>query len=158
MPFDRFSTWLVEDDLFGEVFVDEFIPFIEGRYRTLGKRPFRAIGGLSRGAGWAFRHGLSNWKLFSIVGLHSPAIFHNDAAKANAWLDTIPQAAWPQIYLDVSDQDAETDLALEFGNLLTEIGIPHEWHLFTGLHNEDYWRAHVGDYLRWYGQAFEVRP
>ncbi|MCF6278242.1 MAG: hypothetical protein L3J16_05765 [Anaerolineales bacterium] len=155
MPFDRRSTRLVDDDHFGEVFVTDFIPFIEMRYRILEGREFHAIGGLSRGAGWAFRYGLTRWELFGVLGLHSPVIFYDDAPKAGDWLDAIPPEDWPQIYLDVGDMDQEIGLAVAFGDLLKEKGIPHEWHRFNGLHNEDYWRAHVTDYLRWYGQTMQ---
>lgn len=153
MPHDRFSTWLVDDDKFGEVFIERFIPFIESRYRLLDGRASRGIGGLSRGAGWAFRYGLTEWETFGVLGLHSPVIFYDDANHTGEWLDAIPEGMWPQIYLDVDDMDQELKLSLEFGEALTERGIPHQWHRFTGLHNEDYWRAHVTDYLRWYGQA-----
>ena len=34
--------------------------------------------------------------------------------------------------------------------LLTKYDLPHEWHMFTGEHEEEYWQAHVEDYLRWY--------
>jgi len=32
------------------------------------------------------------------------------------------------------------------------LNIPHEWHLFTGYHEEAYWQSHLEQYLRWYTQ------
>ena len=43
---------------FGERLVDSLIPYIDQTYRTLPDRNHRAIGGMSRGAGWALRLGL----------------------------------------------------------------------------------------------------
>lgn len=27
---------------------------------------------------------------------------------------------------------------------------PHEWRLYNGAHTEEYWRAHVEEYIEWY--------
>ena len=56
---------------FGSRLVDDLIPYIDSTYRTLSDRNHRAIGGMSRGAGWSLRLGLSRWDLFSVIGLHS---------------------------------------------------------------------------------------
>ena len=42
---------------FGQRLVDHLVPYIDQNYRTLADREHRAIGGMSRGAGWALRLG-----------------------------------------------------------------------------------------------------
>jgi enterochelin esterase-like enzyme len=148
--------------MFGQAVIEELIPWIDEHYRTLPERRYRAIGGLSRGAGWAVHLGLSRWDLFGAIGAHSLAIFGADVPyNVNRWLDSIPPDAYPRIYLDIADRDRQdvTATTEHFEALLTEKEIPHEWHLFNGYHDEAYWGAHVEDYLRWYTESWgEDRP
>ena len=153
MPRDR--SWAQPtEDRFGQVLADELLPFIDENYRTLPARSHRAIGGLSRGAGWAVHLGLSRWELFSAIGAHSLPVFWADTSHVRQWLKDIPSNALPRIYLDIGENDRPVILssARWFENLLTEENIPHEWHLFTGYHEEAYWESHVEQYLRWYTQ------
>lgn len=155
MPRDR--SWdAPEADPFGQVLVDALIPFIDETYRTLPEREYRAVGGLSRGAGWAIHLGLSRWELFGAFGGHSPPVFWSDTRWVRSWLAAIPPESMPRIYLDIGEKDRETIMlsALWFENLLNEEGIPHEWYLFSGRHDEAYWSAHVMDYLRWYAAGW----
>ncbi len=139
-------------DRFGEVLVNELVPLIDDRYRTLPDRSKRAIGGLSRGAGWAVHLGLSHWELFGAIGGHSLPVFWTDTSLIRTWLAKIPLTSMPRIYLDIGDRDRPQILssATWFERLLTQLGIPHEWYLFTGYHEEAYWQKHLDQYLRWY--------
>jgi enterochelin esterase-like enzyme len=151
MPRDR--LWeQPEVDPFGEVVVEKLIPLIDRDYRSLPERRYRAVGGLSRGAGWAVHLGLSHWELFGAIGGHSLPVFWSDTARVRGWLDAIPQQALPRIYLDIGEKDRPSILesARWFEGVLTEKSIPHEWYLFPGYHEEAYWSAHVEGYLRWY--------
>lgn len=151
MPRDR--LWeQPQDDPFGEVLIHELIPFIDRTYRTNPQRAFRAIGGLSRGAGWAVHLGLRYWQFFGSIGAHSLAVFESDAPKIERWLDAIPPEAMPRIFLDIGDRDRPPILqsAIWFEQLLTRKQIPHEWYLYSGYHHEAYWQAHVEQYIRWY--------
>jgi enterochelin esterase-like enzyme len=149
MPGERY--WQQPDDThFDEALTGVLIPYVDQSYRTIPDRQHRAIGGLSRGGGWAIHLGLKRWELFGALGAHSPAIFWLDDKHLEEWLAAIPPESLPRIYVDSGDNDKELKTTLAFEQLLTKEGIPHEWHLFTGFHNETYWRAHVEDYLRWY--------
>lgn len=154
LPLDRLSWDLVENDPFGDVFIDEFIDYIDVEYHTLAAPEFRALGGLSRGAGWTIRLGLQNADRFGALGIHSPAIFQRDASKLDDWLGAIPADEMPLIYLDIGDHDSGYEGARRFADLLAEMGVPHRWHLYTGTHDDAYWRAHMEEYLRWYGEGF----
>ena len=69
-------------------------------------------------------------------------------------LDTtgIPPEQMPRMYLDIGDHDRPeiSESAVWFEQLLTDLGIPHEWHLYVGFHDEAYWERHVKEYVRWY--------
>jgi enterochelin esterase-like enzyme len=139
---------------FGERLVDYLIPYIDANYRTLANRDHRAIGGMSRGAGWALRLGLKRWELFGTLGLHSLAAFADDRPFLGDWLEAIPPESWPNIFIDMGESDQELGFNSLFENMLTQLGIPHEWHLYPGAHDELYWRAHVEEYLRWYTETW----
>ena len=161
MVFPRDRSWAQPtEDKFGEVLVSSLIPHIDTEYRTLPERVYRAIGGLSRGAGWAVHLGLLEWKLFGAIGANSLPVFWTDTNHVSGWLDAIPPEFMPRIYMDIGEKDRQNILnsAMWFENLLTEKGIPHEWHLFAGYHEEAYWEAHVEQYLRWYAKGWEDLP
>lgn len=158
-PDDRY--WNVQAGPgFGQRLVDYLVPYIDQNYRTLADREHRAIGGLSRGAGWALRLGLQRWELFGTMGLHSLAAFRDDRPFLEDWLEAIPSENWPNIFIDTGESDSELGFNSLFESSLIQLGIPHEWHLYPGAHDEAYWSAHVEEYLRWYaavwaGQALE---
>ena len=156
MPRDR--LWLEPaEDPFGQAVVEVLIPYVDSNYRTLPERAARAVGGLSRGGAWALHLGLSYWETFGAVGMHSGFAFQSDISHVKRWLDAIPLEQMPRFYLDVSDNDRPeiAQSAAWFERLLTARGIPHEWYLFPGYHEEAYWSAHVEQYLRWYAQEWK---
>lgn len=156
-PDDRY--WNVQAGPgFGERLVDHLVPYVDQNYRTLADRDHRAIGGMSRGAGWTLRLGLERWDLFGTLGLHSLAAFADDRPFLTDWLKAIPPVSWPNIFMDMGESDQELGFNSQFENTLTQLGIPHEWHLYPGAHDETYWGAHVEEYLRWYAQVWAEQP
>jgi enterochelin esterase-like enzyme len=142
---------------FGQRLVDELIPHIDSSYRTLPDRNHRAIGGLSRGAGWALRLGLTRWDLFGTLGLHSLAVLQKDASKIKGWLADIPVSSRPRVFMDIGDNDPEGSMASQVEAQFNEYGLIHEWHLYSGAHTEAYWSAHVQEYIQWYTEGWNDR-
>lgn len=155
MPRDRVWTQPTEDK-FGQAVVQALIPWIDQNYRTRTERQYRAVGGLSRGAGWALHLGFSQWELFGSIGMHSLPVFWTDLPDIKPWLDFLTPDLLPRIYMDIGEKDRPQILksTLWFEGLLTEKGIPHEWHLYPGYHEEAYWEANVEEYLRWYAEEW----
>lgn len=135
---------------FGGRLVDALIPYIDQTYRTIPAPGSRAIGGMSRGAGWALQLGLTRPDLFGVIGLHSLAVFQRDASKVDDWIQAIPPSSEPIIFMDIGESDRELASAKTVEGLFTQFGLPHEWHLYSGAHTEEYWSAHVEEYIRWY--------
>ena len=153
-PDDRFWN-LPQGEYFGQYLVNDIMPYIDENFRTIPERDQRAIGGLSRGGGWALQIGLRA-DLFASVGLHSAAAFPEDRANIIFWIEQHNPDVWPRLYIDSGDNDRERGFNLLFESLLTEYGIPHEWRLNPGDHSETYWGAHVFDYLVWYAEGFAL--
>jgi enterochelin esterase-like enzyme len=139
---------------FGQRLVEDLIPYIDSNYRTLPDRNHRAIGGMSRGAGWALRLGLTRWDLFGTVGLHSLAVLQTDASQIKEWLAEIPPTSRPRVFMDIGDNDQELEMAQVVESEFNDDGLTHEWHLYSGAHTEEYWSAHVEEYIQWYADGW----
>jgi len=142
---------------FGQRLVEHLIPHIDSTYRTLPDRNHRAIGGMSRGAGWALRLGFTRWDLFSVIGLHSLAILQKDASQIDNWIADIPPSAHPSVFMDIGEDDQELVMATLVEAQFNENGLSHEWHLYSGAHTEEYWSAHVNEYIEWYAEQWNTR-
>ncbi|MBT3392320.1 MAG: hypothetical protein HN413_18130 [Chloroflexi bacterium] len=143
------------DNTYGEALLNALIPHIEREYRVRSERTYRAIGGLSRGGNWAIYLGISQYEHFGVIGAHSAPGFVNDSEqRLREWLRAIPEAQLPRIYLDTGADDRWRQYTLQLGEILTDENIPHEWHQFQGVHDENYWAAHLETYLRWYAQEW----
>jgi enterochelin esterase-like enzyme len=145
------------DSKYGPAIAEELTVWIDEHYHTCAERDCRAIGGLSRGAAWAMRTGLIYWETFGTIGTHSLAPFRGDFNEAPLWFKEIPEDQLPRIWIDIGVLDVNLDAANTFEVRLTKYRMPHEWHIYLGTHNEDYWQAHVEEYLRWYAEAWEDR-
>lgn len=150
MPLDREGTEPDENPM-DRLFIQKIIPMVDDTYRTLAERRYRAVGGLSRGAGWAVHFGLQNWETFGSVGAHSLALFWYDSRRIDQMVDAIPPDELPRFYLDMGRSDKQLDETLySFLEVLDQRNVPHEWHLFRGYHDEAYWSSHLEYYIRWY--------
>ena len=145
------------DSKYGPAIAEELTVWIDENYHTCADRECRAIGGLSRGAAWAMRTGLIYWETFGSIGAHSLAPFRGDFNESPQWFKEIPEDQLPRIWIDIGVLDVNLDAANTFEVRLTKYRIPHEWHIYLGTHNEDYWQSHVEDYLRWYAEAWKDR-
>ncbi len=155
LPDDRYWN-LPPGAGFGQRLVENLIPYIDSTYRTLADRNHRAIGGMSRGAGWAFRLGFTRWDLFSVIGLHSLAVLQRDQAKLTNWIADIPTDSRPTIFMDIGDNDQELIMAKTIEAQFNTYGLSHEWHMYSGAHTETYWSAHVEEYIRWYAGQWNI--
>ncbi len=143
---------------FGSRFINDLIPYVDKNYRTLADRAHRSLGGLSRGGGWTVQLGMKYPELFGALGLHSPAVFKEDAPYVEAYIQHMPAGTRPRLWLDIGDSDKELGYGLELEDILTRNDYIHDFHLFTGDHSENYWSAHIEAYLRWYIQAWQEAP
>ncbi len=152
------DNWAVDadDTNYGKAVVTALVPWIDQNYATCADRLCRAIGGLSRGSGWAIRLGFTNPDVFGAIGAHSLSPFDGDYDDLATWLGAIQPATAPRLYIDIGNADISLKFAKLFEAQITKLDFSHEWHIFDGGHNEAYWSAHVMDYLKWYTQAWET--
>ncbi len=152
MPRDR------RDDRLDRAFVNDLVPHIDQAYRTLAGREFRAIGGLSRGGGWAARIGLQFPQTFGRIGLHSAAVFYGDENRIVRWTQHLPRLRAPALYVDVGEGDSLVRSSAWLDQIFTWFKLEHTFVLRPGAHHEKYWAAHVEEYLRFYAADWRSQP
>ena len=155
MPYEEFYYRDDEGNQFPEALMSEVIPWVVENFNVCAGMACRALGGISRGASWAMRIGLTEPGVFSSLGGHSLPTFRGDISALPEWLDAIPDRQMPRVYLDTGRFDPEVKAAYRFEQVLNEKGIPHDWHLNEGRHNEEYWSSQMENYLRWYAAGWE---
>ena len=172
---DPKDEWRYED-----FFFDEFMPYVEKKYRIKSEKRYRAVAGLSMGGGGSFIYALHRPELFSsscplsayvgplsIEQLKSqiPSNEKYTEAQIKTYFDqhnavelikkTSPEKLksirW---YIDCGDDDF-----LYEGNSLAHIAlrkkeIPHEFRIRNGAHNWTYWRESLPKVLEFVSDAF----
>lgn len=173
---DLKNEWRYED-----FFFEEFMPFVENKYRIKKEKRYRAVAGLSMGGGGSFMYALHHPELFSsacplsastgplsledtkimferrnIKGTDAEYEAYYKKYSALPLIDAIAddQKKAVRWYIDCGDDDF-----LFEGNSLVHIAmrkkeIPHEFRIRDGAHNWTYWRAALPDVLHFISEAF----
>jgi len=158
MPYEEYTLRDPQESAFGQTLMEVLIPWIEEYFPVCRERGCRALGGISRGAGWALHLGIQHSDQFIAIGAHSPAPFWGDDLRLYYRASEIPSDQWPRFYLDSGKYDRYLKAAQAFVDRLESLGLPYEWHLNDGEHNVAYWQAHLEDYLRWYAAQWQTSP
>jgi enterochelin esterase-like enzyme len=170
------GDWPYED-----FFFQEFMPYIEKKFRIKAEKKYRAIAGLSMGGGGSFVYALRHPELFSsacpLSAATGPASLEAAAANLKRDSPNITDAAVEAYYKRQSvlslinaipaDQkkalrwyiDCGDDDFLYEGNSLVHIAmrkneIPHEFRIREGGHTWTYWRTALPNVLEFVSQAF----
>jgi len=153
MPYDP-NPRGPEGTPFDEIFMQELLPYLNTNYRLSGEAGLRALGGVSRGAGWAIHFGFQHPDLFGAIGVYSPIIFWEDSPELGKWLDAVPTGSVPRISIDIGDRDPNREGYDTLTKVLTGKGVPFDASEFPGLHSDDFWRSRVESYLRWFAAGW----
>lgn len=135
---------------FDPALVEAVIPYVDSTYRTVEERAARAIGGLSRGGGWAVHFGLKYADRFGRLGLHSPAVFYDDEYNLLEWGRRLRDRPKPAVYLDVGEGDGNRRSPAWLAQVFTWFDFQHIYIVRPGGHSERYWARHVREYLQFY--------
>ena len=173
LPQGDFSYWinhLWEGPPWGDYLSQDLVRHIGATYRVFPDGGHRGIGGLSMGGTGALLNAFWNPEIFSAVGAHSPSLpeegqrdFLGEGADY-AERDPISvarflprsQLADLQIWIDIGADDAWLQRTSQLHSRLLRRGIDHQWQVFNGDHDGDYWSSHIVDYLRFYDSALNA--
>ena len=143
---------------FEGVILNEFIPYMEQTYCAWPEPAGRAIGGLSRGGYWALEIAFRFPELFASVGGHSVALLDTAAgSELNPQFTGLNNDLGDlRIYLDIGESDYLIPNIQRLHEDMASAGRPHVWVLNEGSHEDSYWAAHLGEYLRWYTEPWPL--
>ncbi|MCJ7825702.1 MAG: alpha/beta hydrolase-fold protein [Anaerolineales bacterium] len=148
--FEEYYYRAVRGNKFPDAVIKEIIPWVDNNFNTCAERACRAVGGISRGAAWAMRLGLTFPDLFSAIGIHSLPSYLGGPDQVRVWVEDYPKDLYPRITMDSGRFDPEVKSAAATQLIFNQKGIPHDWHLNEGLHDKEYWGAQMETYMRWY--------
>jgi S-formylglutathione hydrolase FrmB len=166
-----------------DFFVREFVPQIEKKYHAGGSRSRRAIAGLSMGGFGALRTAFKYPQMFTAVAAHSAALIEKMPRGAentpvgmilgSVFGSPFDPAYWEsqspfafaktanlnglKIYFDCGDQDSYgfDSGARALDALLTKRKVPHEFHIYPGSHNWQYFAEHLPASLEFISTALK---
>lgn len=150
MPYEEYYFRSMQNNRYPDAILQELLPWVEENLSACAERDCRAIGGISRGAAWAVHLAFQNPAVFGTLGAHSMPASQEDLQDLPDWVDAAQEDMLPRIYADVGSSDPAVKDASAFDQALNALGVAHEWHLYAGRHNEEYWQQHLPDYLSWY--------
>lgn len=153
--------------MYEDYFINEVVPEIDKRYKTIRNRDGRYIGGASAGGYIALHNAFRHPDLFSKIGGHMPAVELQLEDEDNAYFqhegdwgkyDPITIAkemtcADFKVYLDAGDKDEGGfyEGCSILNNILKEKGIESQNHVFKGHHNVEYIKSNIEKYMLFYG-------
>lgn len=138
---------------FESVLLDDLIPLIDSKYRTLADREHRAIAGLSMGSGQARTIGLRNLDKFSALGLFSGSAITGDLATLNnAVFANAAEFNQKVRLLMMTGGTAETGVVTAMktsDELLGQAGIQHRIYFSEGTSHEWHtWRRSLNEFAQ----------
>jgi S-formylglutathione hydrolase FrmB len=162
-------------------FIRDFVPRMEKKFRIVGTRRGRAIGGVSMGGYGALRFAFKYPQMFVSVAVHMPALLEElPHGVGNAGFEQIfgtafgspaDEAFWKantpfvfarkndlhglKIYADCGDHD---NFGFDVGTrqlskLLTEKKVPHTIHIYPGQHDGQFVAQHLEQSLKFQSKA-----
>jgi S-formylglutathione hydrolase FrmB len=170
VPADKYESYIIQ----------ELIPEVDKKFRTIADREHRFIAGLSMGGYGAIKFGLKYPEKFALVGSfsgalgivalpskatttfpsiknvfgedESPTRKNNDIFRVVRESTTEQIKALPFIYFDCGTEDFLFQSNRDFADLLIEKKIKHEFRQLPGRHDWTYWNAQVQQFLELSGK------
>ncbi|MDQ3746984.1 MAG: esterase family protein [Acidobacteriota bacterium] len=158
-------------DKFESYFIEELIPDVDRRFRTIAARRGRGVAGCSMGGYGALKFGLKHPDRFAFAASTSGALdaasrtdeasimqTFGEAESTTRAENDLPRLArefpaerrglLPFIYLDCGDKDPWFAVNRDFADLLNARGMAHEYRQLPGEHVWPYWDRQLREILR----------
>ncbi len=185
MPYGGLKWFVNQPDgkyNYEDMFIKEFIPYIDKKYRTKKERKFRAVGGLSMGGYGALGYAMRHSGLFSMCISFSAAIRPDEETitlsqedfdylykplygeniqgykrlsphwvknnpirlAQNMLKEKLSSIRW---YISCGDDDDLVNGNSTLHNIFRKRKIEHEYRVYNGGHNWEYWRSYIAEGL-----------
>lgn len=142
---------------FGRILIEETIPMIDSKYRTIADRKSRAMAGLSMGGGQSWSIGLKHPEVFANIGIFSSGMFGGVTYKPFDLATELPELlADPQAFNDNLDlfyiSCGETDPRITHTKTAVEAmrenGAEIHFSAFPGGHEWQPWRKSLHEMVQ----------
>lgn len=160
-PADKFESYVLQ----------ELIPDVDRRFRTIAARRGRGVAGCSMGGYGALKFGLKHPEVFALAASTSGALdaaartddasimqtfgeagsdvrAENDLPRLAREFPDARRGLLPFLYLDCGDKDPWAAANHDFADLLNERGMAHEYRQTHGEHIWPYWDRQLREILR----------
>ena len=109
---DGFNSYYVDGPTFKmeSAIINDLIPLIDAKYRTLNDKNNRSIAGISMGGFGALNIGLSNSDMFNSVGLMSPAIWDTIEEDNSIYGSPLVEKYYENSYKNLLDEVKSRDI------------------------------------------------
>ena len=142
---------------FARILLDETIPMIDSRYRTIPDAGHRAMAGLSFGGGQSWSIGLKHPETFSSVGIFSSGMFGGVSYAPFDLEAELPEltadaaafnAAHPVFYISCGEGDPRIEYTRAAAEALREKGADVRFTAWPGGHEWQPWRKSLHEFLQ----------
>lgn len=131
-------------------YLQDLIPYVDGRYRTKPTRENRALAGLSMGGFVVMNTGLTHLDTFSELYVYSSGYFPEQLAAVEENFKSIlsdPKTNEVLLRVPLYMAEGETDIALRNGqatlSIFNKYGVRNFWVLSSGGHEWKNWRRYL---------------
>ena len=145
---------------FAEILLNETIPMIDSKYRTLADARHRAMAGLSFGGGQSWSIGLKHPEVFSSIGIFSSGMFGGVGPGAYAPFSVESQlpelladpaafnAAHPVFYMSCGEGDPRIEHTRAAADALKAAGAKVKFTAWPGGHEWQPWRKSLNEFCQ----------
>jgi enterochelin esterase family protein len=140
-----------DDNVFGELILQDVVPAIDSNFRTIADRDNRAIAGLSMGAGQAMQIGLENLDTFGAIGSFSSGSRNFDPNTSYGGIFKNSSVANQKInllWIGCGELDFLFERAGAMHESLQKLGVQHVWRPGPGAHEWQVWRHHIHEFAQ----------
>ena len=153
MHFDQNGTKPPGSRVVEEELVEDCIPYIDSRYRTISDKEHRAIAGLSMGGMQSQKIALHHLDLFSWLGIFSGGFVIADDEEDYRYLlyrEEVFREKMKLLFVSCGKQDAFYEKTIANTEEVNAHGVPVTSYFIEGRHDWNFWRRSAVAFLQWY--------
>ncbi len=173
----------LENHFYESYFLNELIPAVESNFNIGQNREKRAIAGLSMGGYGAFKFAFRQPEKFCFAASMSGAFHAAEIRRDDEWTELHNSilavfadddlfrnendlfqiikkypaekiSALPDFYLDCGNEDSFLRVNIRLAKTLQQRGIAHDFQVFSGGHDWDYWNSQIENILQITARVF----
>jgi enterochelin esterase-like enzyme len=132
--------------------VNDFVPQMDDRFRTLSHPQHRGVGGASSGGHLAACMAFQFPDQFGSAGVFGGGIFDEHTESFYGWIDATSPQQRPRVLIDIGNQDDMMPFTSVLTRTLALRDVPYTLIVEPGSHSFEYWSDHLETYYLWFAE------